>query len=51
MAAKKNKASASEMVFDSILNDITNLEYNSGDRLPSTEGCKRRRSNAIICNS
>ena len=23
------------MVFDSILNDITNLEYNSGDRLPS----------------
>lgn len=35
MAAKKNKASASEMVFDSILNDITNLEYNPGDRLPS----------------
>ena len=35
MVAKKNKASASEMVFDSILNDITNLEYSPGDRLPS----------------
>ena len=35
MPNKKGKQSASEIVFDSILNDITNLEYNPGDRLPS----------------
>ena len=35
MVAKKAKMSASEAVFDSILNDITNLEYSPGDRLPS----------------
>ena len=35
MASSKGKQSASEIVFDSLLNAINSLEYAPGDRLPS----------------